>query len=296
MRPTQIMNPLLLGVETGGTKIVARLTGDGVEATMRRPTTTPDEALADILAFVRGHLPADRQIAALGVAAFGPVVLDGADAGRLLQTPKSHWSNVNLAKALADQLDCPFAIDTDVNAAARAEHAHRKDIPTLAYVTIGTGIGGGLSMPGGTLRGAMHPEIGHIRLIRAVDDKVPSTCPFHQDCAEGLAAGPAVRLRLGDAARLEERDDVRERIADYLAQLLVTLALSWAPHRIVFGGGIGTIPAVLSDVRRAFREALEYGLSDATRQTDFIQSPILADAGLAGALLMARTIAAAKGS
>ncbi|MHA0320010.1 ROK family protein [Sphingomonas melonis] len=289
------MTPLLVAVETGGTKIIARLCGTGIDREARWATTTPDVAADQIAAFVREEQPAGTRVVAAGLAAFGPLVLDGVDAGRMLATPKLAWTGSNLRAGLADRLDCPVAVDTDVNAAARAELDRACDLPSLAYVTVGTGIGGGLASTAGALCGALHPEVGHLRLIRDTDDTVPSQCPFHADCAEGLAAGPAVRARLA-GTELTSRSDVRERIAGYLGQLLVGLVLTWSPHRIVLGGGVASAPDMIAAVRRSFTRQLGgYGVGSAAQELDFIRPPQLADAGLAGALLMAHALASMNG-
>lgn len=276
----------LLAVETGGTKIVARQVDSGGARTARWATTRPDQALADLAGFVAGTPDA------IGLAGFGPLVLEGADAGRLLATPKPHWAGANLARALADRFGCPVAVETDVNAAAVAERAADPDAPgSLAYLTVGTGIGGGLAGAGGTLKGAMHPEIGHLRLARRPGDDTPSACPFHADCAEGLVAGPALGRRL-DGATLADRPEIAALAADYLAQLLASVVLAWSPHRIVLGGGVGTAPGVLDAVRAGFAAALGgYGVGDAAHAPGFIRAPVHADAGLEGALILARDAA-----
>lgn len=279
------MTASLLAVETGGTKVIARLHGPAGEREGRWATTTPDQAFADVSAFV------DAPLGGVGIAAFGPLLLEGNDTGRMLATTKPHWTGSNLARALAERFGCPVVVDSDVNAAARAELVADDAAASLAYVTVGTGLGGGLASAAGTLRGAMHPEIGHLRLIRRAGDDAPSACPFHSDCAEGLVAGLALGLRLGGAP-LAERPDVAVLLAEYLAQLLTALVLAWAPHRIVLGGGVGTAPGVLAAVRRTFGEALgRYGVPEAARRPDFLRAPAYADAGLEGALLMAREAA-----
>lgn len=288
-----------LGVETGGTKILARIVDDGrVIADGKWPTTTPEDAADAIAGFVAASLPPGKTIDGAGMAAFGPLLIDPADpdCGRMLDTPKPGWTGSNLSGALAVRLGVPFAIDTDVNAAALAELrlGAGRGLPSVAYVTIGTGIGAGLAMQGGTLRGAMHPEAGHIRLIRAPDDRVASTCPFHSDCAEGLAAGPAVAVRL-EGGTLAERKDVRLCIADYIAQLAFNLVLAWSPHRIVIGGGVARAPGMCDAVRAAYAAALgDYGVGPHARAADFIVPATLVDAGLEGALLMASNATAAS--
>jgi fructokinase len=154
-------------------------------------------------------------------------------------TSKSGWIDSNLRARLQEQLGVPVAVDTDVNAAAIAEQrlGAGASLPSVAYVTVGTGIGAGLAIGGQSLKGALHPEAGHIRLVRRPDDQAPSTCPFHADCAEGLVSGPALRRRLGEGHDLADNPALVELVADYLGQLAAALVLVWSPHRIVWGGG-----------------------------------------------------------
>lgn len=292
-----MMNGIVLGIETGGTKIVARLEGpDGTIAQARWPTTSPDVALDDITSWIGESLPRDARPIAAGIAAFGPLIVDPADPryGEQLTTPKPGWAGANLQAALAARLGIPVVIDTDVNAAARAELAlgAGRGRPSIAYLTIGTGIGAGLASSGGTLKGAMHPEVGHLRLVRADGDMLLSACPFHGDCAEGLAAGPALQRRLGGGFTLDDRPDVRALAAAYIAQLCVMLVHAWSPHRIVMGGGVGTADQMITVVRDAFARALgDYGVGPAARAPDFIVPATLDHAGLEGALLMANDVA-----
>lgn len=290
-----------LGIETGGTKIVARaITADGeVVASGRWVTTTPEAALADIAMFARSLGIVDDPLVACGIAAFGPLLIDAAhpEYGTMLATAKPGWTGSNLRAELADALNLPVAVDTDVNAAATAEHAlgAGQGCTSVAYVTIGTGIGAGLATTTGTLRGALHPEIGHLRIVRRHGDTVPSTCPFHDDCAEGLAAGPAVAQRLDTDETLIDRGDVRDLTAGYIAQLLVAIVLAWSPHRIVIGGGIGSAPSMLVAIRSAFAEAVRgYGIGPTATAADFIRPAMLEDAGLEGALLIARGLVSAR--
>lgn len=287
---------LLLGVETGGTKIVARIVDtDGVVVAQGRwPTTTPAAAADAIVEFAGAAARDGGQIVAAGLAAFGPILIDPdlADRGRMLDSPKPGWAGSNLRAELAERLTVPVGIETDVNAAALAE-LHRgagRGLPSVAYLTVGTGIGAGLATQAGTLSGAMHPEVGHIRLVRAASDRISSSCPFHDDCAEGLAAGPAVTSRLsGD--RLDDRSDVRAIVADYLGQLCAMIVLAWSPHRIVIGGGVGSAPAMLDAVRAAYARSLgRYGVGPRARSDDFLVAASLTHAGLDGALLLARSM------
>lgn len=282
---------IYLGIETGGTKTVARLArGDGsIVADARWPTTTPESACNDIAEFVRTY--ASGGLAGAGMAAFGPIIVDPTvDLGRMLATPKPGWTDSNLRRDLSERLRTPVSIDTDVNAAAIAEQAigAGRGCATLAYLTVGTGIGAGLAINGTSLRGALHPEFGHLRLVRTSGDDFSSTCPYHRDCAEGLAAGPAVQGRL-NGALLNERQDVRELAAGYLAQLVAAIILAWSPHRIIIGGGVGSAPGVIDAIRLTYGDSLGgYGVGPQAMTPGFIVPAALPDAGLEGALLMAR--------
>jgi fructokinase len=287
--------PLYLGIETGGTKTVARIIdADGTSvADGRWATTTPDAACDDITAFVRSHM-ARGTLAGAGLAGFGPIIVDPAgDLGRVLATPKPGWTNSNLRRDLSERLGVAVAVDTDVNAAAIAEQAlgAGRGFASVAYLTVGTGIGAGLATDGKSLRGALHPELGHLRLNRSDGDAFPSACPYHDDCAEGLAAGPAVRQRLG-GANLGDSPHVHELISGYLGQLVAAIILAWSPHRIIIGGGVGTAPGIIDAIALAYPAALSgYGVGPLAVAPGFLVPAALSDAGLEGALLMARNTA-----
>jgi fructokinase len=296
-------NVVFVGIETGGTKVLARIvdTGGLVLADSRWPTTTPQAALQEISAFIAENVAAGHRPAGIGIAAFGPVVRDetSPDYGRVLNTPKPGWMGSNLRAALAERFAVPVVIDTDVNAAARAEWqlGAGQGARCLAYVTVGTGIGGGLVVDGRPLRGALHPEIGHIRVARREGDQVQSLCPFHGNCVEGLAAGPAIAGRLGANQVLSAEPAVLELVAHYLGDLAATLVLSWSPERIVWGGGVMLTPRLLELMRSALREALAgYGVGEAVTAQDFCVLPALADSGLEGALMLAKSAAAGGAS
>lgn len=283
--------PVFLAVETGGTKIVWRV-ADAAGAVLgegRFATGRPDDAVEALVAAADG-----RAVAALGVASFGPVVVDpqSPDYGRMLPTPKPGWAGFNLARALGERLAASYAVDTDVNAAAMAEAAlgAGRGARAAAYVTVGTGIGGGLSVEGRTLKGALHPEIGHLFVRRAPGDAQQSACPFHADCVEGLAAGPAVQARL-NGRRLEDAPEVRAVVADYLGQLVAGLVFAWAPDRVVFGGGVMSTPGLLAEVEAQARAAVAgYGSAVVMGEGGYVVPAALEHAGLEGALLMARRL------
>ena len=283
------------GIETGGSRIRARVvSADGhVLADGRWPTTTADAALADLVAFLATAVPSGEALAAIGMAAFGPLVRDplSNDYGRVLNTPKPGWSGSNLRAALASRFNAPVVVDTDVNAAACAEwqQGAARGVRSLAYVTVGTGIGGGLVVAGHPLEGALHPEIGHIRVGRRPRDLEPSVCPFHESCVEGLASGPAIARRLGVGRALADDPALLELAAEYLGELAATLVLAWSPGRIVWGGGVMSTRGLLEGIGSALTSALAgYGVGEAVSAPDFCAHAALADSGLEGALLMAR--------
>jgi fructokinase len=284
------------GIELGGSKIVCRVVeeGVGVVAEERFGTSTPAAAIERLATCIERAV-GKGDLRAIGVASFGPIVVDATSPhyGRLLTTPKAGWSEFDLRAALASRFQVPLAIDTDVNAAALAEQqaGAARGLRSVAYVTVGTGIGGGLAIEGCTLKGALHPEVGHMRLRRRAGDGHISTCAFHDDCAEGLAAGPAVVRRLDGRGALQEAPEVMQIVAGYLGDLAANLVLAWAPHQMVFGGGVMAAMGLLDQVRQAMRAAIGHYRVSGPSQADFLVPASLADAGLEGALLLARLAA-----
>jgi fructokinase len=286
-------------IEAGGTKFrcaVADAAGNLV-AEARIATTEPTPTLAQVAAFFAEQHTQGRRCAAFGIAAFGPIDLhpESPGYGHLLATPKPGWSGVDLVGPLARRFACPVAIDTDVNAAALAEATlgAGRGCDTVVYVTIGTGIGGGIAIRGRTQRGALHPEMGHIRVPRhALDQSFRGTCPFHGDCLEGLASGPAIVARYGAPLdRLAPDHQALSVVSYYLGQLASNVILLLSPERLIFGGGVMTQPALLDGTRRATAELLNgyAGLGDPAALASLITAPDLGTgSGLLGAVLLAR--------
>jgi fructokinase len=261
------------GIEAGGTKWVCAVgTGpDDLRDTITFPTTTPDETLGRAIAFF-----APRGIEALGVGCFGPI---DRSAGRIAATPKPGWQDVPVVATLGDALGVAVAFDTDVNAAALAEH-RRADVDHLVYVTVGTGIGGGAVVGGRLLHGLVHPELGHMRVPHDREaDPFDGVCPFHGDCLEGLASGVALQERRGDVdLDLEAR---------YLALGMTNLIAALSPQRIVLGGGVMKTPGLLGLVREQVVELVGGYVASAD-----IVAPVLGDrAGVVGALCLASAVA-----
>jgi fructokinase len=288
---------LIAGIETGGTKLLARITdlnGD-VVADGRWATSTSDAALCELAGFLDAGA-GDGRLAAIGIAAFGPLITDPAspDYGSILTTTKPGWSGANLTADIKARFGVPVVVDSDVNAAAIAEQAigAGEGLPSVAYVTVGTGIGSGLAINGKSLIGVMHPEGGHLSIIRRPGDEMPSVCPFHEHCAEGLVSGPALMRRLGEGKKLSEDPSVLELVAQYLGQLAASLVLAWSPHRIVWGGGAIAQASLTPAIEAALREFINgYGVGPAVGRSGFCVPAALEDAGLEGALMMARQLA-----
>jgi len=194
---------LVGALELGGTKTIMAVGHDPLKPLVQTRITTRvgPETLEAVEGFFRDAARAHGAIGAIGIAAFGPLDLDPASDrwGRVLGTVKPGWTGVDIAPRLSRALGCPAAIDTDVNAAALAEYrlGAGQGCDPLVYLTVGTGIGGGLVVGGAPVRGLMHPEMGHIAIRRHADDDYPGICTYHGDCAEGLASGPSIVARFG---------------------------------------------------------------------------------------------------
>src|SRR3984885_14532475 len=285
-------------VEAGGTKFVVALGNERGEilAQERFPTTDPVSPLAATSAFLR-RARTFGSLAAIGVGSFGPVDLDKTSAryGFITKTPKAGWSGTDMAGTLAREFACPIGFDTDVNAAALAEQrwGAARDVSNLVYLTIGTGIGGGVIVDGVPIHGLMHPEIGHIHPRRhPLDVGFEGVCPFHGDCLEGLASGPAVVARTG--ALLQQLDEAHPQWpiqADYLGQLCAQLVLTVSPRRIVMGGGVMSQARLLPLIRPRLLHWLGGYVDRGEILTDcdrYVVAPELGDnAGVRGALILA---------
>ena len=286
------------GVETGGTWCVCAL-GSGPGELIARDqfaTTSPGETLERIAQFFESH---PRPVA-LGVASFGPVMLDEDSPhwGYVTTTPKPGWRGTSVAQVLRDRLGLPIAFDTDVGAAALAEHRWGTGVGarSLCYLTVGTGIGAGLVLDGRIWRGLIHPEVGHM-LIRhdRERDPFPGSCPIHGDCWEGLAAGGAIAQRWGSSPQdLPDEHPAWELEAEYVALGILAIVSMISPHRIVAGGGVLQRSAVLPEVRRRLPELLAGYLNHpllGARIDKFIVPPALGDdAGVLGAIALARDL------
>lgn len=288
--------PVVAAVELGGTKINIAIGAHPerliAEATI--PTTTPQATLNAVEGFLNLHRGA---FSAIGVASFGPVALDPsrADWGSITDTTKPGWSDTPIAAPLAEAFGVPVAFDTDVNGAALGEYrwgALQGERVGL-YLTVGTGVGGGVVIDGKPLHGLLHPEMGHIRLKRQDGDAFKGVCPFHGDCLEGLVAGPAIFARLGKTLSDVAVDDPgRAYVIDDLGQGLANFVMTFSPTQIVIGGGVAKAPGFHADVAARMRHWLGgYVRSDVLDSDRYVVPPALGDrAGVAGGIALAQDI------
>jgi fructokinase len=227
-------------LEAGGTKMVLAVGNENGEILeqISIPTETPSVTVSKIIAYFK-----DKNIEALGIGSFGPIDLDcnSKTYGYITSTPKLAWANYDIVGSIKKELQIPIGFDTDVNASALGEATwgSMKGLSSGIYITVGTGIGVGVYMNGELLHGMLHPEAGHVLLSKHQEDTFEGVCPYHPNCMEGLASGPAIEKRWNKKAiELKEETKVWEMEAFYIAQGLVNYILTLSPHKIVLGGGV----------------------------------------------------------
>ena len=279
---------MIAGIEMGGTKtVVAVGSGEGeVFEEWRFPTTHGEETFARAIGWLKERGEPD----AIGVAAFGPVSVkrERADFGRMLKTPKPGWTGFSITDALGGAFpEARVALETDVNAAALAEADGVED---LVYITIGTGIGGGALCDGRLLHGVVHSEFGHLKPVRAPGDDFEGVCPFHGDCLEGMASGPAIAKRWGKEAKDLPADHLAwEFEAHYLAHGILALLAIVNPARVVIGGGVSQAEGFHAKVEERLRGLANGYFAALEENAPFVVPPRHEQqAGIRGALMLTR--------
>ena len=284
------------GVEAGGTKFVCMVAaGPGdVLAQTSFPTTQPEETLGKAIAFFQAQQP----FAGMGIGTFGPCDLNPQSStyGRLFTSIKPGWKDADIMGAFRQAFDVPIGIDTDVNTAALGEFTWGagQGLETILYLTVGTGIGGGGVVNGRMIHGLMHPEMGHIRVPRASPaDGFAGICPYHGDCLQGLASGPAIQARWGKPAReLPPGHPAWKMEAYYLALAVNNYICTLSPNRVILGGGVmhqrHLFPMIQAEVKKLLNQYIPW-LMILERIEEYIVPPALGDqAGLLGAVALAR--------
>lgn len=290
--------PLWGAIEAGGTKFVCAV-GAGPDEWLqeiRYPTTNPADTLGQAVDFFRRH-HRRNPLTAIGVGAFGPVDPDPRSStfGYITTTPKPGWQQTDVVGTLRRALELPVGFDTDVNAAALGEHhwGAAQGLETFTYLTVGTGIGGGGMADGRLLHGLIHPEMGHISIPHDLArDPYRGCCPYHGDCLEGLAAGPALQERWGAPAPSLAPDHPAWPLeAHYLALGLRNILCILSPRRVIMGGGVMLQTHLYERIRSELRQLLNGYLQAPEiidRMDQFVVAPRLGQkAGICGALALA---------
>ncbi|MDT2674915.1 fructokinase ScrK [Enterococcus dongliensis] len=281
-------------IEAGGTKFVCAI-GDEkltVEKRVSFPTTTPEETMNLVIDFFKDY---QSELESIGVGSFGPIDIhrDSSTYGYITSTPKLGWQDFDFVGNLKNHFNVPITWTTDVNAAAYGEYAcgegQGKD--SVVYYTIGTGIGGGALQKGEFIEGFSHPEMGHMIVIPHEKDNFKGNCPFHENCLEGMAAGPAIEARTGRKGQDIPASDVFwESEAFYIAQCVYNTTLILSPDVIILGGGVMKQSHMVERVRKNF-EALMKNYVRTPTIKNYIVTPALKDnAGIIGCLALAKKI------
>lgn len=278
-------------LEAGGTKMVCAI-GDehgNLQEIKTFPTLTPEETMPGLIAFFKGY-----PIQALGIGCFGPVDLNPKSStyGHITSTPKLAWRNYDIYGAFREALQVPIGFDTDVNGSCLGEitYGAAKGLDSVAYITIGTGVGVGIYVDGKLLHGMMHAEGGHMLVKKYPGDTFEGACPYHGDCIEGLCAGGSIEKRYGKKAYLvAEEDEVWTYTGYYIAELIVNLILTVSPKRVILGGGVMKQKQLFPIIREQVPKLLNgYVLKEELQDMNqYIVEPGCGDnQGILGALLL----------
>ncbi|MFP4373145.1 MAG: ROK family protein [Spirochaetaceae bacterium] len=295
----------IAAIEAGGTKFICALFDEAghEQDRVRIETGEPSRTLEQVREFFLESSIHDP-ISSVGIGSFGPINVDpgSEDYGRILQTPKTAWIGVNLRTSIQSSFSVPVSVESDVNVAALAESdAAGEGVQSLVYVTVGTGIGVGIAVEGRLLPLRRHPEMGHIRVRRSLEEQAAfaGVCPYHGDCLEGVAAGPAMRARWGQAAETLPPDHEAWGLeADYLGQAVATLMLSFSPDRVVLGGGVmeqqGMFERIRDQAHRFLGGYLAYASERSVLDRIVVPQALGGDAGIRGAYLIGRRLDRAR--
>jgi glucokinase len=301
-----------IGIDLGGTELrAAVVSADGQVLAHARTATAATEgpaAIIEQMADLVGRIAPGHAVRGVGIGSPGP--LDAA-AGIVVHAPMLRgWDHVPLAELAAARLGLPVRIDNDANVAALAEwhFGAGAGLRHIVYVTVSTGIGGGVILDGKLMHGrlTLAAEIGHMVITEA---PVPCACGG-LGCWEALASGSALGLRataaaaaaplselgrLGrptarDVARLAEAGDaVAQRLlseeARYLGIGFVNLLHLYAPEMIVVGGGVSDcLPAMRAEIEAVIRRRA----MPAYRDVPVTAAALGQRAGVIGASLLVR--------
>jgi fructokinase len=285
---------MLGGIEAGGTKFVCAVGEENgtIIDRMEIPTTVPEETISKVISFFRQY-----PIEAIGIGSFGPIDVnqDSPTYGYITSTPKRNWRNYPFVQTFQEEFGIPVGFNTDVNAAALAEATlgAAKGSDSCLYITVGTGIGAGAIVQGQLLQGLSHPEMGHTYVRRHPSDHYSGKCPYHKDCLEGLAAGPAIEERWGDKGiHLTDKEEVWELEGYYLAQALMQYILILSPKKIILGGGVmkqrEIFPSIYKNLKELMNDYIQFPELSSDMESYIVRPGLESNAGIVGSLLLAR--------
>lgn len=277
-------------IEAGGTKFICTVANETLEFIdqISIPTTDPQETLSKVFNFFKPF-----SLISIGIGSFGPIDVNRSSTtyGYITSTPKVAWQNFNFLGKVKEHFNIPIAWTTDVNAAAYGEMhmGAGRNVNSCIYLTVGTGIGGGAVINGQLLQGFSHPEMGHITLKRQPSDQLVSTCPYHSDCLEGLASGPAIKKRRGiEGQNLKESDEIWLIEADYLAQALLDYTLILSPEKIILGGGVMKQDHLIKKIHVSLNKQLNGYVQLPPMEDYVVGCELKDDSGTYGCLLLAK--------
>lgn len=277
-------------IEAGGTKIVCAVSDEELNIVEKStfPTTNPEETFAEVFKLFDKY-----ELDAIGIGSFGPIGVNKErdDYGYITSTPKRLWRNVDVLSVFKERYNIPVGWNTDVNAAALGEATlgAGKGMKSVVYITVGTGIGGGVVMDGEPVTGYSHAEMGHFHVPRHPNDTFQGFCDYHGDCLEGLAAGPAIERRYHvKAEQLPADHEAWDIEAHYLAHAALAITMTLSPECIVFGGGVMQQEHLLDLVRGKFVELLSEYLDLPPVDEYLVPTGLGQESGIMGSLLLAR--------
>ncbi|GEN49341.1 ROK family protein [Alkalibacterium pelagium] len=281
---------MLGAIEAGGTKFVLAVSDDEFNIIERQsiPTTTPEETFEKVFKFFDQY-----DVSAIGIGSFGPidVNLESETYGYITSTPKTAWEHTDFIGVMKERYSVPMGWTTDVNAAALGEltYGAAKGKHSCLYLTVGTGVGGGAVIKGEPVEGFGHPEMGHILVRKHPEDHFKGHCPYHGDCLEGLAAGPAIEKRYGKKAQeLADTEEVWEIEAYYLAQALMSYTLTLSPEKIILGGGVMKQTQLFPLIRDEFTRLMNDYVQTPDMEEYIVSPQLKDDAGITGCLILAQ--------
>jgi len=299
------MSQVFAGIEAGGTKWVCMIANhpEDIRATTRFPTRDPEGTIGTAIEFIRSHIRNPEDLRGLGIGSFGPLDLkkDSPTYGFLTTTPKPGWANTDLISPFQKEFNLSIGFDTDVNAAALGEYrwGAGRGLSDFIYLTVGTGIGGAAIVNHSLIHGMIHPEMGHILIPHDWEhDPFAGVCPYHGDCLEGLATGPAIKARWGQPAEDLPPDHPAWQLeAHYLGLGIANLIATLSPQRVILGGGVMDQTQLFPMIREEVRELLgDYisAMDILEANEEYIVPPVLGtQAGVLGAVALAQQAAEA---